>query len=269
MSNSYTPAAKLFGRRIRIMYVAVLVLLFTARMWSVHGVHGFLETDAAHGKMAGIAGRLTGRSIEVTHAVFVRVYAPQTAAADIVLGAARLAPNGAAPSGVQVGRTADLVDRSIEDWLAQHAEVARLLAQVCAGGDALCAHFHALDGEMLAVAASARAAARAPPADRTAALGRLAAVHGTYLAAANAWVDELAARFTTETKTQWHTLRLWALAQVLATALIVAVIVEPVIRRLQRERSQVDPERPHRVGQSRIRASDGISDRRSRRPPAG
>jgi len=240
MSNSYTPAAKLFGRRIRIMYVAVLVLLFTARMWSVHGVHGFLETDAAHGKMAGIAGRLTGRSIEVTHAVFVRVYAPQTAAADIVLGAARLAPNGAAPSGVQVGRTADLVERSIEDWLAQHAEVARLLAQVCAGGDALCAHFHALDGEMLAVAASARAAARAPPADRTAALGRLAAVQGTYLAAANAWVDELAARFTAETKTQWHTLLLWALAQVLATALIVAVIVEPVIRRLQRERSQVD-----------------------------
>ena len=115
MSNSYTPAAKLFGRRIRIMYVAVLVLLFTARMWSVHGVHGFLETDAAHGKMGGIAGRLTGRSIEVTHAVFVRVYAPQTAAADIVLDAARLAPNGAAPSGVQVGRTADLVDRSIED----------------------------------------------------------------------------------------------------------------------------------------------------------
>src|SRR5882672_10496952 len=215
MSNSYTPAAKLFGRRIRIMYVAVLVLLFTARMWSVHGVHGFLETDAAHGKMAGIAGRLTGRSIEVTHAVFVRVYAPQTAAAD-------------------------LVERSIEDWLAQHAEVARLLAQVCAGGDALCAHFHALDGEMLAVAASARAAARAPPADRTAALGRLAAVQGTYLAAANAWVDELAARFTAETKTQWHTLLLWALAQVLATALIVAVIVEPVIRRLQRERSQVD-----------------------------
>src|SRR5258708_38181567 len=83
MSNSYTPAAKLFGRRIRIMYVAVLVLLFTARMWSVHGVHGFLQTDAAHGKMAGIAGRLTGRSLEVTHAVFVRVYPPQTAAADL------------------------------------------------------------------------------------------------------------------------------------------------------------------------------------------
>src|SRR5260370_27812547 len=84
MSNSYPPAAKLFGRRIRIMYVAVLVLLFTARMWSVHGVHGFLETDAAHGKMAGIAGRLTGRSIEAPHAVFVRGYAPPTAAAHLL-----------------------------------------------------------------------------------------------------------------------------------------------------------------------------------------
>src|ERR1700687_4101606 len=98
MPNSYTPAAKLFGRRIRIMYAAVLVLLFLARMWSLHGVHGFLGSDAAHGEMAGIAGQLPGQSTEVTHAVFVRIYAPQTAAEDIVLGAARLAPYGAAPS---------------------------------------------------------------------------------------------------------------------------------------------------------------------------
>src|SRR5580693_4445138 len=107
MSNSYTPAAKLFGRRIRIMYVAVLVLLFLARMWSVHGVHGFLATDAAHSEIAGIAGRLPGLSTEVTLAAFV----------------------------FQVGRTADLVERSIEDWRAQHAKVARLLAPVCAAGD--------------------------------------------------------------------------------------------------------------------------------------
>jgi hypothetical protein len=38
MSNAYTPAAKQFGRRIRIAYFAVLALLFVARMWSVHGV---------------------------------------------------------------------------------------------------------------------------------------------------------------------------------------------------------------------------------------
>jgi len=47
------------------MYVAVLVLLFLARMWSVHGVHGFLGTDAEHGEMAGVAGRLPGQSTEV------------------------------------------------------------------------------------------------------------------------------------------------------------------------------------------------------------
>src|SRR5258708_40097191 len=145
MSNSYTPDAKLFGRRIRIMYVAVLVLLFLARMWSVHGVHGFLGTDAAHGEMAGMAGRLPGQSTEVTHAVFVRVYAPQTA-------------------------TDDIVDRSIEDWLAQHAKGARLLARGCAGGDARCVHVPTLDAEMLAVAASAPPAAPAPSLERTAPL---------------------------------------------------------------------------------------------------
>ena len=213
------------------MYVAVLVLLFLARMWSVHGVHGFLGTDATHSEMAGIAGRLPGLSAEVTHAVFVRVYAPQSAVDDMDV---------APPSGVQVGRTADLVERAIGNWRAQHAKVARLLAPICAPGDALCAHFHTLDTKMLALAASARTAARAPPADRTAALRRLAELQGNYFTAADAWVDELTARFTAETRTQQHTLLLWALAQVLVTALVVTVIVEPVIRRLQRERSDGD-----------------------------
>jgi two-component system sensor histidine kinase/response regulator len=215
MSNSFTPAATQFGRRIRTAYIVVLVLLFLARMWSVRGVHGFLAEDAGHGEMAGIAGRLSGQSAEVTHAAFVRVYAPQTAGDD-------------------------RVDRAIGNWFAQHAEVARLLARVCAGDDALCIHFKALDTRMLAVAESARAAARAPLAEPTAALGRLAALQAGYGMAANAWVDELAARFRAETKMQQRMLLLWALAQVLATALVVAVIVEPVIRRLQRERSDGD-----------------------------
>ncbi len=234
MSNSYTPAAKLIGRRIRLMYVAVLVLLFLARMWSVHGVHGFLGTDAEHGEMAGVAGRLPGQSTEVAHAVFVRVYAPQTAA--------------------------DLVERSIADWRAQHAAVAQLLARVCAGGDALCVHFHTLDEQMLEVVASARTAARAPVADRTAALGRLAALQGNYFTAANAWVDELVARFTAETKTQQHMLLLWAVAQVLVTVLVVAVIVEPVIRRLQRELSEGDraAERQNRLAAIVERTSSAV-----------
>ena len=215
MSNTYTPAAKLFGRRIRITYVVALVLLFFARMWSVYGVHGFLGWDAGHGQIAGIAGRLSGQSTEVMHAAFVRVYAPQTTAGDSV-------------------------DRAIETWLAQQAQVGRLLARVCAGDDALCIHFRALDARMLAVAASARAAARALPTERTAALERLAALQGGYIAAADAWTDELAGRLIAETEAQQHTLLVWAVAQVLATILVVALIVEPVIRRLQRERTDGD-----------------------------
>jgi two-component system sensor histidine kinase/response regulator len=215
MPNTYTPAAKLFGRRIRMTYVVVLVLLFFARMWSVYGVHGFLGWDAGHGQIAGIAGRLSGQSTEVMHAAFVSVYAPQTAAGDSV-------------------------ERSIENWLAQQAQVGRLLARVCAGDDALCVHFRALDARMLAVAASARAAVRAPPTERTTALVRLAALQGGYLAATDAWIDELAARLIAETEAQQHTLLEWAIAQVLATILVVALIVEPVIRRLQRERTDGD-----------------------------
>src|SRR5258707_14401616 len=102
--------------------------------------------------MVGLAGRLAGQSAEVAHAAFVRAYAPQTASGDIV-------------------------DRAIGNWLAQHAKVARLLAQVCAGDDAPCVHFRTLDAQMLSVAASARTGAGAPVADRSAALGRLPGLH--------------------------------------------------------------------------------------------
>jgi two-component system sensor histidine kinase/response regulator len=235
MSNSHTPAATLFGRRIRIMYIVVLVLLFLARMWSVHGVLGFLGVVAGVGEMAGIAGRLAGQSTEVTHAAFVRIYAPRTA-------------------------TGDLFDRAIDNWLAQQANVARLLVRVCAGEDALCVHFHALDAQMLAVAASARAAVRAPLAEREVALDRLTALQADYVTAANAWVDELAARFRAEGKAQQHKLLLWAIAQLLATALLVAVVVEPVIRRLQHERSDRDrtAERQNRLAAIVERAGSSV-----------
>ncbi len=205
----------MFGRRIRLMYLAVLILLFAARMWSVHGVHQFLSLDAGHGEMVNVAGRLREQSTEVMHAVFVRIYAPQTAAADNV-------------------------DAALGLWAAQHAAVAQLLTQVCAPENALCFHFRKLDSQMRAVAASARAAAQVPYADRTEALQRLTALQDTYLAATKVWVEELAAHFAAETKTQQHTLLWWALAQVLITGLIVALVVEPVIRRLQRERSNGD-----------------------------
>ena len=135
MSNSHTHAASLFGYHLRITYVAVLAVLFLARMCSVHGVHAFLGLDAGHGEMASIAGRLPGLSAEVAHAAFVRLYAPQTAGDGIV-------------------------DRTIGNWVAQHAKVAQFLGRACAGDDALCVHFHALDTQMLTVAASARAAAQ-------------------------------------------------------------------------------------------------------------
>src|ERR1700727_1881549 len=108
MPNSYTPAAASFGRRIRITYIAVLLLLFAARMWSVHGVHEFLELDAGHGKIVNTAGLLRAQSTDVMHAAFVRVYAPQTAPAD----------------GLEAMITA---------WTAQHTAVTALMSGACAG----------------------------------------------------------------------------------------------------------------------------------------
>ena len=215
MPNSYTPAAASFGRRIRITYIAVLVLLFAARMWSVHGVHEFLELDAGHGKIVNTAGLLRAQSTEVMHAAFVRVYTPETA-------------------------PADGLETLIAAWTAQHAEVAGLMGGACAGHEVLCGHFRLLESQMLDIAASARAAVQAPQGGRAAALERLTAQQLRYGTAAQAWVGELAAQFAADTKAQRHTLRMWAIAQVFATILVIIVILEPVIRKLQRERSDGD-----------------------------
>jgi len=215
MSTSYTPAAVSFGRRIRLTYIAVLVLLFAARMWTVHGVHEFLESDAEHGKTVNMAGQLRSQSTDVMHAAFVRAYAPQ------------------APG-------ADRVEATIVIWTAQHAAVARLLSPACAGEAALCRSFQALEAQMRDVVASARAAAQAPPNGRAAALELLALRQSQYAVAAQAWVGELASQFAADTRAQRHTLRMWALAQVFATVLVIIVVLEPVIRQLQRERSAND-----------------------------
>ncbi len=215
MSDSFTPAAKLLGRRMRITYAAVLLLLFAARMWGVHGVYYFFGLDAGHGEIVSVAGRLPGQSIAVTHAAFLRAYAPNA-------------------------QSNDTLDRAIGSWAEQQTKVASVLSRVCAGDDALCVRFHALEAQMLAVAASARAAVRAPPAGRGEALDRLTAQQENYSAAADTWIEELASRFAAQTKSQQKKLLLLAIAQVLVTALIVAFVVEPVIRRLQRERSEGD-----------------------------
>jgi PAS domain S-box-containing protein len=215
MSTSYSPAAALIGRRIRVSYVAALVLLFAARMWSVHGVHAFFGMDVAHGEMAGAAGMLADQSVEVMHAAFVLAYAPQSTSADIL-------------------------DRAIGHWTEQNAKAARMLAPFCSGDEALCSHFRALDPQVAAIVALARVAATAPGAERTPVFSRLTALQSRYATAANAWAAELAARFAAQIRSQQQTLLWWAIAQVLATVLIVAVIVEPVIRRLQRERSDGD-----------------------------
>src|SRR5580692_12600766 len=124
MPASYTPAAASFGRRIRIAYITALVLLFASRMWTVHGVHNFLELDAGHGKIVSSAGLLREQSAQVMHAAFVRVYAPRT------------------PAG-------EGVEAAIGAWVAQQAAVARLLAPACTSEDALCARFHGLESRML------------------------------------------------------------------------------------------------------------------------
>ena len=237
MSNSFTPAAAQFGRRIRITYVAILLLLFVARMWTVHGVFGFFGSDAQHGEMVSIAGRLPGQSAEVAQAALALVYAPQTTHAEIL-------------------------DSTIRNWTAQHAKAASILSPVCAEADALCSHLQALEAQMLAVAAGAREAVQAPLADRAVSFERLEALQTAYGTAANRWIDELAQSFAVQVRSQQRMLLIWALDQVLLTVLFVAVIFEPLIRRLQRERS--DRDRAAEQARETLQAAKDAAERANR-----
>src|SRR5271156_4690643 len=237
MSNSYTPAAALFGRRIRLTYVTILLLLSASRVWIVHGVYGSFGSDAQHGEMVSIAGRLPGQSTEVVQAAFALVYAPQTMSAEIL-------------------------DGTIRNWTAQHARVAGMFSPVCAGKDALCSHLHALEAQMLAVAAGARAAVQAPLADRAASFKRLAALQTAYGTAANTWIDELAQSFAVQIRSQQHMLLILALDQVLLTVLLVAAILEPLIRGLQRERS--DRDRASEQAREILQAAKDAAERANR-----
>ena len=215
MTPSHTPAARLFGRRIRIAYAAVLLLLFGALLWIGNGVHGFVAHDAEHGSMASIAGRMRGLSTEAVQATVLRSLAPQV--------------------------TTDLdFDRSVAAWIAQHEKVEKFLVDVCGPADPICLHFQALTAKMREVIASARIAIVATPAERAAALDHLERERSDYLVAAKAWVAELTERFSAEAAAQQSELARWALGVILAVALLIALVLEPVIRRLQRERSEVD-----------------------------
>ena len=215
MAPSYTPAARQFGRRIRLAYTAVLVLMLCALLWIGRGVHGFVAHDAEHATMVSIAGRMRGLSTEVVHVTVLKATAPQVA-------------------------TDMEFERSIQAWIDQHAMVGKFLSKVCTRGDPLCQSFEALTVRMRAAVASARVAVVAPAPDRIAALGRLEVLRRDDLVAAKAWVAELTDRFAAEAAAQQRELFLWAVSVVLAVALLSAIVLERVIRRLQRERSDVD-----------------------------
>ncbi len=215
MTHSYTTAARVFGRRIRLAYAAVLLILVCALIWVGHGVNLFIAHDAEHGAMVSVAGRLRGLSTEVVHAAALKALAPSVAT-DLEL------------------------ERSITAWVDQHDKVERFLHNVCGAGDPLCVKFATLRENMRAVVRSARTAVVASPSDRNAVLAHMEMLRGDYLSAAKAWVAELTDRFAAEATAQQLQLLRWTISVVLVVALLIALVLEPVIRRLQRERSEVD-----------------------------
>ena len=215
MLTQLSPAARRFGRRLRIAYAAVLLLLVGALGWVAANVQGFLARDAEHAEMVSTAGRLRGLSAEMLLPALFRARSPELA-------------------------TTDGLEDALERWQQQHDKVERFLGRVCHDDDPLCRDFQVLKARMQETAAAARAAARAAPDGNVAALARLQQLQLAHFDAAKVWVKDLAERFAAEAAAQQRRLLVWAFAVILAAALLIALVLEPVIRRLQRERSEVD-----------------------------
>jgi two-component system sensor histidine kinase/response regulator len=219
-----SPAARKFGRRLRIAYAAVLLLLVGALGWVANGVQGFLARDAEHGEMVSTAGRLRGQP------AFLGALSPQLAAADGL-------------------------ESALARWVEQHEKVEGFLGRVCHDDDPLCRDFQALKARMQQTVSAARAAAQAPPDGRAQALARMQALQRAHFDAAQIWVANLTVRFTAEATAQQQRLLSWAIAVIVAAALLIALVLEPVIRRLQRERSDVDHD-----ADERGRLAAGVED---------
>jgi two-component system, sensor histidine kinase and response regulator len=230
MPTPLSPAARRFGRRLRVAYLAVLLLLVGALGWVANSVQGFLIRDAEHGEMVSTAGRLRGQSAEVVLPAFAGALSPQLVT------------------------TGDL-ESAIARWVEQHEKVERFLGRVCHDDDPLCRDFQLLEARMRETASAARAAARAPAEERVAALARLQALRRAHFDAAKEWVAGLAARFSAEAAAQQSGLLRWAIEVIVAAALLIALVLEPVIRRLQRERSDVDD-----AADERARLAAGVEE---------
>jgi two-component system, sensor histidine kinase and response regulator len=216
MDAPMTPAARVLGRRLRIGYVVILLTLACALTGAGSQVRNLLGLDARHAGMVNGAGRQRFLSVQAVHRAFLIANQP------------RQYP------------TASL-DLALAQWVAQQDSVDQYLRPLCPVYGQLCRHFTELKNKQRI---AARATLDLAAAGSDSSLDDRGAVLETalddYLLSADRWVGDFAEQLADLTVSQQRRVLLWSLVLIASTALIVILVLEPIIRRLQEERSSLD-----------------------------
>jgi PAS domain S-box-containing protein len=213
-----TFAARALGRRLRIGYFVVLIVLAGGMLAAGSLVRDLLATDALHGEWINAAGRQRFLSLEVMERALLTVHEPS-----------------AHP------RTD--VEAAIATWRSQEAGVERTLDRVCAVDAELCTEFARLkglgavasDAALRYASTGAQSAGPAGSADLELAINR-------YVDATDHWVGLFSARLASMTETQRGRVVWLGLAMIAAATGLFWFVLEPIVRRVQDERAALDAE---------------------------
>jgi len=213
-----TLAASALGRRLRIGYVVVLMVLAGGLLTAGSLVRDLLATDALHGDLINAAGRQRFLSLEVMDRALLTVHDP-------------------------VGHPRTDVEAAIAAWTSEEASVGRNLERVCAIDGDLCTEFlrlKRLRGEAAEDALRYVRAGADSPKDSSGAALELAI--DRYVAATDHWVGLFSARLAGLTDMQRSHVVSWCIAMIAAAAALFWLVLEPIVRRLQDERAALDAE---------------------------
>ena len=211
-----TPASRALGRRLRVGYLTVLVIVaggFAAAGWQITRV---LAMNSQHQRILGIASRqsaLSLRAADYSNSLYLE----------------------------PLDRTLDAYEKTIKQWFDDEKTLTLFLDSVCGVGDPLCERFEQLKvmhfrmERWLHSSVGWRTAAERDINGR-----KRDAAMDEYSEAIDAWTEQLAARLSRVSIDQQRTLYVWSLLMSLCAGVVIILVLEPRIRQLQTERSIID-----------------------------
>lgn len=223
--STLSPAARRLGFRLRLGYAVLLLLLAMPVVWAVGGFRVYLGDVAGDSEIVHGTGRqrfLSTRTMQRAWEVTVD------------------------PANHPVSE----LELALVAWRSQQEIVASRVQRMCTPTEALCKEFAELEVQQALIANYAdRLVANTDPGGRLDQLRRMSALHADYLGKADQWSGDIAAYLEAHATVERH--RIGFLAAAIATCLwlLIAMALEPLVRRLQRERSRIDADAREREGE--------------------